>query len=177
MPEYLPVYIDYRAASATGQLAEVWQALEADRLWQPLFYDGAVKDFAAFMKEMARPGCLPFAVYADGKLAMFSWLNHIQGKTARAHFVVFRQFWGKERRISLGKFLYDYLLSAKDGHGYLFDCLYGITPATYKLAIKAVLASGWAQCGVIPAICWLDDRQEWVAGVVSCATREILGIE
>lgn len=178
MPDpYLAIYIDYTKPECECQLAEVWAALEDERLWKRLFYDGRVADFESFKKEIARPGCLPFVVYGMGRLAMFAWLNHLYEGTARSHFVVFREFWGREKRISLGRFLYDYILSLRDSDGYVLDCLYGITPATYTLAIKAVLASGWQMCGRLDNACYLAQNREYVPGVITCATRQILGLE
>lgn len=174
---YLVRYIDYLKPDSCDLLDEIWEKLVADRLWRALFYDGSVTDFSSFRKEIGRPGCLPFAVYGMGRLAMFSWLNNLQNRTARSHFVVFREFWGRAKRLRLGRFLYDYILTRRDDDGYILDCLYGITPATYQLAIRAVLASGWVRCGVIPNVCYMADVNEHVDGVITCATREILGCQ
>lgn len=172
--EYLPVYLDYKKAESALLIHEVWGKLVVENLWRKLFYDGRITDFNAFRKEMLKPGCLPFIIYGNGRLAAFSWLNGLEGKAARTHFAVFREFWGRQKRNALGRFLYRYILTLRDDQGYLFDCLYGITPATYRLAIRAALGSGWQKCGVIPNICFLAATNQYVDGVLTCATREIL---
>lgn len=177
MPEkYLVQYIHYADGRAQAMLERVWRRIAADRLAEDLFYDGSVRTWPEFRAQLLRPGCLPFMAYANGELAMFTWLNSLEGKMARSHFAVFRQFWGRKKRIPLGQHLYRHILALKDERGHLLDCLYGITPAANRLALNAVLACGWEKRGVIPHACQIQKSGQIVDGVLTCATREILGI-
>lgn len=169
-------YIDWRQEDAADFMEMSWRRLAGERLAASLFYDGSVACAAEFRKELLRPGCLPFAVFQNGDLAALSWLNGINGRMARTHFVIFRDFWGRQNHIGIGKHLYRYILGCRDGGGHLFDCLCGVTPHTNRLAIRAALACGWRKIGALPRACFLTDRGESVDGVLTCATREILGM-
>lgn len=176
MPEkYLVQYIHYADSQAEAALDEVWRRIDADNLVDDLFYDGSISNCREFKAKLLGPGCLPFLAYADGEPAMFTWLNALESKMARSHFVVFRKFWGREKRVPIGRELYAYILNCKDRRGYILDCLYGITPVTYRLALNAVVASGWEKRGVIPHACYLKKSGQVVDGAITCATREILG--
>lgn len=171
------LYVDWRDVSiAAGLLEEVWRRIEEERLVESLFYDGSVLCLEGFIREIARDGCLPFAVMGDGELAAFSWLNCITGKAARTHFVIFKKFRGRKLRLIIGPHLYKYILTRRDGMGYLFDCLYGITPKCNPLAWKAALSCGWKESGEIANACYMANERRSVNGIITCATREILNI-
>lgn len=177
MSRQLIIYLDMKRLETRGRLYEVWERLEADRLLESLFYDGSVNSWPDFANEILRPGSLPFVVFRDGEIAAFSWLNNITSRMARTHFAILKNFHGRSCHMELGRHLYSHILTRKDGDGYLFDCLCGITPVTHKLAIKAAARCGWKICGEISEACYIAASKRSVAGVISCATREILGIE
>lgn len=162
---------------AQALLWDVWACMKRDKLVERVFYDGNVGSGAEFREHLLRPGSLPFVVLADCEIAACSWLNCIEGRAARTHFVIFRKFWGRRWRCEIGRRLYSYILTRKDGMGYLLDCLYGITPANNPLAWKAALSCGWERGGEIAKACYIAKEGKSVNGIVTCATREILGIE
>lgn len=158
-------------------LGAVFDKAREEGILESLFYDGSVKTGDEFIKEVLRPGSLPFVVMGDGELAACSWLNQIAGRTARVHYAIFRKFHGRRIHQSIGKHLYGYILTRKDAGGHMFDCLYGITPAINPLAWKAALACGWKKTGILPQSCFIEAEGKSVAGIITCATRETLGIE
>lgn len=176
MPEkYLVRYIHYATSGAEAELDEVWRRIEDEKLADDLFYDGSITNSHEFMAMALRPGCLPFLAYCEGEPAMFTWLNCLEGRMARAHFVVFREFRGRKKRVPLGRRLYGHILHCRDKRGHILDCLYGITPVSHRLALNAVIACGWEERGILPHACYLKKSGETVDGVITCATREILG--
>lgn len=175
MMRQLVFYMDYRKAESRGQLYEIWEKIAEERVLDSLFYDGSVRIWPDFACEILREGTLPFAVLRDGEIAGFSWLNCITSRMARTHFVIFRKFHGRKNHAAIGRHFYGYLLGLRDEHGFLFDCLYGITPEHNRLAIRAAQRCGWQIAGKIPMACFIAGENRSVAGVVVCATREILG--
>lgn len=174
--KYVALYVDNMLPNAHGMLGDVYDRIVGDRLLEVLFYDGSVCTRDDFLHEMLKPGTLPFVVMRGESLACFSWLNEIQGRAARTHVVLFRKFWGRKLCGVIGRNLYRYLLSLRDENGFLFDCLYGITPENNPLAWKAALRCGWRLVGTIPNRVFLADENKSTGGVVTVATREFLGI-
>lgn len=175
MNEYAILYLDIRKGESGRVLDAVWRELLADRLEKKVFYDGSVKSGADFRGEILRPGSLPFVVLRDGAIAAFCWLNNISGRMARTHFVIFRKAWGRKSHVLIGRHFFKYALTRKDGQGYLFDCLYGLTPEHNVLAWRASLDCGWRKVGIVPRACFVAGKGS-VNGVMVCATRDILGI-
>lgn len=174
--KFTALYVDKALPIAPGLLGHVFDKVVEDGLLASLFYDGSVRTKDEFLDEVLRPGTIPFVVMYGKDVAAFSWLNDIQDRSARAHFVIFRKFWGRRTRIPLGRNFYKYVLSIRDAAGYLFDCVYGITPESNPLAWKAALQSGWRLIGSIPNRVFLADTGKSAGGVVTAATREILGV-
>lgn len=172
--EFLIYYLNYHSKTSHELLYEIWEQLCEDGLVETLFYDGSIECQSQFYREILRLGCLPFAVFSNGQIAAFTWLNCISGKSAKTHFVIFKQFWGKRLRTAIGRHVWNYILSRKDRDGYLLDSIYGITPVSYALAIKAAVSCGWKKCGEIPNACWLAHKCKSEAGIITCATREFL---
>lgn len=170
------LYLDKDSLEAGVILEAVWCRIYEDGLSKSLFYDGSVMTLGEFTREIMRHGSLPFAVFCNGEIAAFSWLNCITGKMARTHFVVFKKFWGRRLHENMGRHLYEYILTRKDGFGYLFDCLYGLTPVSNKLAWKAAMRCGWKKIGEIPRACFMASDKKSETGILTCATREIMGI-
>lgn len=170
------LYLDCANQAATGLMRAVWENILRDRLKDSLFYDGSVATAEGFIAEVLRPGSLPFVILGNDEIAALSWLNCITGRMARTHFAIFRKFQGRKLHVSIGRNLYAYILTRKDAAGYMFDCLYGITPLSNPLAWKAALDCGWQKTGEIPQACFMASRGASETGVITCATREILGI-
>lgn len=171
------LYLNRLSAVSPGMLVSVWGRIGKDGIYERLFYDGAIRTESEFLYEMVKPGVLPFVVMGNGEIAAFSWLCDITSRMARTHFFISRPYQGRRLRIEIGRHLYSYILTRKDQAGYLFDCLYGITPKSNPLAWKAACSCGWQKCGEIPNACFIDQKRSSEAGVITCATREILAID
>lgn len=171
------LYLHNGQPETNSILKAVWQKIVNEKLQARLFYDGSVSTEEEFCRELFRYGCLPFVVMLGGEFAAFSWLNCITGKMARTHFVIFRDYWGKHFHQGIGKNFYSYILTRKDGHGFLFDSLYGITPKSNSLAWKAAIDCGWHKVGELPNACFIARRNKSEPGIITCATREVLGIK
>lgn len=170
------LYLTNGNPAAESLMQAVWHKLLFERLVEKLFYDGIVQTGEDFLKEVLRPGCLPFVVLCNGEIAACSWLNCITGRMARTHFVIFKDYWGKDLHRNIGLNAYAYILTRRDDRGYLFDCLYGITPKSNSLAWKAALGCGWQKSGELPNACFIAGKGASETGIITCATREILGI-
>lgn len=168
------LYVDRSWQTAHVVISSVYDRIMEDGLLGSLFYDGTVRSREDFLKEVSQDGVLPFAVMDGKEVAAFCWLNHLTVGAARAHYVVFREYWGRHTR-EMGKHLFRYILSRKDERGYLFDCIYGITPENNPLAWRAAVKSGWEKVGYLPSFCRMADGTS-VGGVITSATRDILGI-
>ncbi|WP_297215382.1 hypothetical protein [uncultured Desulfovibrio sp.] len=176
MTHFAILYLPCQQPHVVGILRAVYDKICTECLRDRLFYDGSARSCDAFLDEMLRPGCLPFVVMADQEPAAFAWCNHLEIRAARVHFVIFRKFWGRKCRTDMGRRFFRYLLTLRDTDGYLFDCLYGVTPESHPLAWKAALETGWRHVGIIPHFVFLADRQESVGGVITAVNRQALGM-
>ena len=174
--QFSALYLEGQNPAAQGILEAAFRQIVEEGLLESLFYDGTVNSRDHFLDVVLRPGTLPFVVMCKEQIAALTWLNCIEGRAARVHFVIFRKFWGRKTHRRIGWNLYRYILSRQDEAGYLFDCLYGVTPETNLLAWRAAIKCGWKLAGTIPARCFIAASAESVGGVVTSATREILGI-
>lgn len=170
-------YLTNSNPAAVSLMESVWHKALHEKLQDRIFHDGTVKTVDEFVAEILRPGSLPFVVLCNGEIAACSWLNCITNRTARTHFVIFRDYWGKDLHKNIGQNTYAYILTRKDKMGYLFDCLYGVTPKSNPLAWKAALDCGWQRVGELPNGCYMAGKGRSEPGIITCATREILGIE
>lgn len=157
-------------------LARAYELIVGQGLLDSLFYDGSIACYAHFERELIRPGSLTFAVVRDGEIAALAWFNGITSKMARTHFVIFRNYWGRKNRIRIGRQFFSYILTLEYGGRHMFDCLFGITPVNNPLAWKAAIACGWQERGIIPNACYMARDGKSIDGVLTCATRGILGI-
>lgn len=174
--EFRTIYLNGLDLDNAALLGVAWRQIEKDGARESLFYDGTIKTEREFFAETLRPGTLPFIVLGGAEIAAFCWINGITSRMGRTHFFISRKFRGRKLREPIGRNFFRYILARKDAAGHLFDCLYGITPVSNPLAWRAALACGWERRGEIPNACYIARRGESEAGVITCATREILGI-
>lgn len=170
------VYLDAKRPEVPGLLAGVFDRMVAEDLLSRVFYDGSVQNGEQFLAEVLRPGSLPFAIMAGDEVACFTWLNSIEGRSARGHFVFFRKFWGRKTSVPIGRRYFGYILTLRDQGGYLFDSVVGITPRANALSWKFALQCGCALVGTLPRFAWLANRGESADAVAVAATRECLGL-
>ena len=170
------VYLDAKRPEVPGLLAGVFDRMVAEGLLSRVFYDGSVQNGEQFLAEVLRPGSLPFAIMAGDEVACFTWLNSIEGRAARGHFVFFRKFWGRKTSVPIGRRYFRYALSRRDADGYLFDCIVGVTPRYNPLSWKFALECGCDMVGTIPAYLYMADTRTSVDAVAVAATREGMGV-
>lgn len=158
-------------------LRAVYARIRAEGTADMVFYDGTVTCEQEFIADMLRPGSLPFLVYWKGKEAGFTWFNSIEGKSARGHFVIYRDFWGRAISAAMGREACTYILTRKDDYGYLFDVIVGLTPVHNPLAWRLALMCGAREVGVIPHGAYMAKTGKTEGAKLTVVTREILGLE
>ena len=120
----------------------------ADGLDKIVFYEGTIRTEDDFLR-MAR-GDVLFYILMDGvKTVGYMWLNRFENHTARQHYCVFKEYWG--RSLDIGKWVLHEILHKKDNAGnYIFDLLTGFVPVWNQKAINFSLKCGGKTYGVIP---------------------------
>ena len=156
---------------------QVWCKLRDENLVETLFFDGTCKNFSDFMDIMTRKNTLPFALFKDDEIYGFFWLNNFAGKTAQIHFTAFKNSIGLRRCApSFGTKCISYALSLKDELGYFIDTILGVTPISYKLALKFNKRAGMKEIGRIPNRCVMYYKRRVEDALLTYATRETLEI-
>lgn len=158
-------------------LSYVFSRLHEEKTFSTVYSDGTVSSKEEFIRDVLRPGSLPFLVFWEGKEAAFCWLNSIEGRTARMHFVFFRSSWGRIISRDIGRCMLEYLLSLKDEHGFLFDVILGLTPQSNALAWKLSLDCGAVDVGIVPLGLFDSRIGHSVDARLVAITRESLGLE
>lgn len=113
-----------------------------------------------------------YLVYNEGGLIMgFAWLNRFESRLARIHFCSFDGF-GLTEKIEAAEYASDYVLSLKDGDGYIFDVLEGRIAAGNKAAQMLVAASGFVKTGFVPHGSFNRANGLSEDAVIYCKTRK-----
>ena len=121
------------------------------------------------------------AIRADEQLAAAAWFTDFTGKTAFAHFVIFRGYEHISRQIchlacqwafasAVGDSLTDEDSSDSGG----LACLLGVIPAVNRAAIATMRASGWQEIFRIPQACFVHRLGRHVDGVLCHFTPKLL---
>lgn len=153
---------------------QAYARLEREGSARRVFCDGTVRGPEAFEADLFRPGSLPFLVFFDERPCGVTWMNTIEGRSARGHFALFRRFWGRHRSIAIGRAIFEHFLSLRDGGGYLFDVLLGLAPVGNPLAWKLALLCGAERVGVIPHGVYDASQGAAQDAVLTVTTRESL---
>ena len=103
-----------------------------------------------------------------------SWLNTLEGRAARGHYAVFRQYWGRKMSVTIGRSIFEHYLGLRDERGYLFDVLIGIAPVSNPLAWKLALLCGAEKQCVLPHFAYNARTGETEDAVLTTTTRESL---
>lgn len=143
-----------------------------------VFYDCRCSNHDEFFKVMVNPDMHYWALYYEGNLSGFAWLNGRVGKSAFAHFCMFKNVYGRSRdgvskSVELGRFVVAHWLRHTDGKGeYLLDVLIGITPKCNRMALKWIQRIGAVRRGEIPYGAWMEATGKSEDAVLSTITRE-----
>ena len=154
----------------------VYARLEAEGTAKRTFYDGTVTNAEEFVAHMLCPGSLPFLLFWDGKPAGITWFNSCEGRSARGHFVLFRDVWGRETTAAIGRGIFTYMLTLKDNIGFFFDVLLGLTPASNSLAWRLGMLCGAKEVGSIPMGIFNARSGRAEDAKLYYVTRDVLGI-
>ncbi len=172
---YAILYLPAEQAGTSELLGHVFDRMTAEGLLSRVFYDGTVRTKEEFLADILRPGSLPFVIMAGEEVACFTWLNSMEGRSARGHLTFVRKFWGHRNSVPLGRRYFGYILTLRDRDGFLFDSVVGITPKANALSWKFALQCGCVMVGTLPRFAWLANRGESADAVAVAATRESLG--
>lgn len=153
---------------------DIYERIRREGTANRVFYDGSIQSAEAFVELIFQSGTLPFLVFLRGEPAAFIWVNGVEGRAGRGHFVLFRNAWGREQSRCVGRFMFAWLLSQKDADGYLFDVIVGVTPASNVLARKWVLECGAEQVGVLPYFAFMARTGTTEDAIITAATRDSL---
>jgi RimJ/RimL family protein N-acetyltransferase len=137
-----------------------------------MFQDGQIKDERDFLRAMksALVGIAMDGVTPAGII----WLNRLEHKSARLHFVIFREYWGKGGSEKVGKPLCRYMLTIPEGDGYLIDMMWGFVPTENEFAIRYSKKCGAVEVGELPLGLWDDRVKKGVPAVIFYMTRNEL---
>lgn len=162
----------YKSAAHPSVILDSYNAMVSDGVLAKTFYDGTCSDFNSFHETvMDRSNHFWFAFY-EGKLSGFSWLNGLEGRSARGHFCMFKGVYGK-KSIVLGRFIAaNYVRMQDSGGKSLLDVVVGVTPASNLMAIKWIKCIGAVVRGVIPCGVLVSGASESEDAVISSITRE-----
>lgn len=153
---------------------QAYARLEREGSARRVFCDGTVRDAEAFEADLFRAGSLPFLVFCDGRPCGVTWMNTLEGRSARGHFALFRRFWGRHRSIAIGRAIFAHFLGLRDERGHLFDVVLGLAPVANPLAWKLALLCGAEKVGVIPHGVYNAAARASEDAVLTAATRESL---
>ena len=141
--------IDGIRTAADSDIKKLWERTVNDGLDKIVFYEGTIKDACGFLKMAKDLGTAFYFIFDGTEVIGYTWLNRFENRTARQHFCVFLEYWGKT--LDVGKYVLDYFMHMKNPAGeYCLDLLTGFVPAWNERAIKFSLKCGGKTHGKIP---------------------------
>ncbi|MCP3940050.1 MAG: GNAT family N-acetyltransferase [Desulfobacteraceae bacterium] len=150
--------IDGIRTISDSKIKKLFDRTICDGVAKTVFYEDTIQTNDQFLSAMKNEAVLFYLMIVDGEIVGYTWLNRFENHTARQHFCVFKDFWGKS--IDLGKQVLSDLLHMKDKAGnFIFDLLTGFVPAWNERAIKFSLKCGGKTYGKIPKAIWNDKKQ------------------
>jgi len=141
--------IDGIRTAADSDVKQLWERTLADGLDKIVFYEGTISTAYDFLNMAKQPGTAFYFIFAGTDVIGYTWLNRFENRTARQHFCVFKEYWGKS--LDVGRFVLDKLIHMKNPEGeFILDLLTGYVPAWNERAIKFSLKCGGRSHGIIP---------------------------
>lgn len=135
------------------ELEAVWKILNEEIGAQKVFYDMQMNTFDQFRELFDWDGaCIPLGcVFRDGLLMGCNWINNYGGRSARSHFFCTKAARLMGHTVGCGKAMTKYWSRMKDVNTGepILQSLVGITPASYKLAVKYLQKVGYVVLGVV----------------------------
>lgn len=153
-------------------LYELWDRMVDSGIDRATFYGGEAVDHHSF-RALVRKDCNDvFAVFYEGEPGGIIWLNDRRERSARVHFAVFRDYWGRKRDelpagVQMGRYAVARILRETG-----LDVLIGYTPMRYKLARRFIHKLGAQDVGVLPKAAWFADVEESEDVLLTAITEE-----
>lgn len=137
-----------------SELIAIYNKLVAEKLDIILFSTEAEMSPDRFVSIMKSDGTLLLlAEDSENNIAGILWLNRFEGKSARMHFCIFKNWWGKSSEIM--QLFREHVFSLVDSFGLpIFNTVVGYIPSVNTHAIRCALRDGCKLCGVIPDYFW-----------------------
>ncbi|HEX9972294.1 MAG TPA: hypothetical protein VGD14_09505 [bacterium] len=141
--------IDGIRTAADSDIKKLWERTVADGLDKIVFYEGTIWNAEQFLKMVKHPGAAFYFIFDGVDNIGYVWLNRFENRTARQHFCVFKEYWGKT--LDVGKFVLDEIMNMKNQDGeFILDLLTGFVPVWNEKAIKFSMKCGGKTYGTIP---------------------------
>lgn len=150
--------VDGVRTATDSRIKEMFERTVKDGLDKIVFYEATIRTADEFLQAMKFGDVLFYFLAVDGRTVGYTWLNRFENHTARQHFCVFKEHWG--RSLDLGRFVLDKLIHLKDRDGnFLFDLLTGFVPAWNKRAVDFSLKCGGKTHGAVPNAIWNNEKK------------------
>ena len=153
-------------------LYELWDRVVDSGTERATFPGGEATDHHSF-RDLIRRDCNDvFVVFYEGEPGGIIWLNDRREKSARVHFTVFRNYWGRRRdelpaSLKMGRYAVARLMRETG-----LDVLMGFTPMDNRLACKFIQRLGAQPVGVMPKAAWNAKEGKSEEALVTAITLE-----
>lgn len=154
-------------------LYELWDRMVDSGTERVTFSGGEATDHHSF-RNLVRKGCNDvFVGFFEGQPIGMAWLNDVRDHSARAHFSIFREGWGRRRDgLAPGVMLARYF-AATFLRNSVLDVLIGYVPVRNRLAIRFMEKVGAQKVGVLPKGAWMHDEQKSEDVQILAITKEM----
>ena len=134
--------------------------------------EGSINSEAQFVA--AAKAAFVFAEIMDGGDSLgIVWLNRYEHRRAHLHYCLWKRYFGPVAiEISKDVISKMFELSFSDGSPVL-DCIWGVTPASNRLAVNFNIRAGATMSGVIRNYIWDDSAKKSINGYIFHFTREM----
>ena len=151
---------------------ELWDRMVDSGTEKVTFFGGQATDHISF-RDLVRRDCNElFVVFYEGQPGGIIWINDRRERSARVHFTVFRDYWGRKRdelppNVMIGRYAVARLIREMG-----LDVLIGYTPVRNKLAVRYIKKLGAKTVGVLPKGAWFADTEKSEDVLVTAITLE-----
>jgi hypothetical protein len=150
----------------------VFHKMHEDRTFRTVFYDGKVKTPDDLVKLLQSPANLALLHLVDGYVRGIAWINDFHDNHATAHFCAFKESWGEMAKVmGVETLRYWFGFKKQDGTP-RFELILGVTPASYKRAIRFIQSIGFTSLvGEVPKILYDGYLNKRIPAVLSYCER------
>ena len=146
------------------------QEFKAEKTFDQVFFEGAVKTADEFVQLMQNPSNVPVFLFRGKECLGCAWLNGSAGNMAFAHFCFKKHAWGKWT-LHMGRMLMDYWFSFPGEDEPLFEFIFGLMPGFNKAATKYVERLGWKYLGSVPKMMKCEYRADRASAEIYYISR------